>query len=176
MIRCQNLLCSNNAKGVRFGEVRSFAYLFFYFAEGFMVKELVCSDCGCEDVKLICQTQKIRKGYDVLFYFWLGVCLLVMLIGIFLIVQFIFTSSEVAETTVLAGYTPSVEPDNTFISRNLGIIMFLAGMVATIVTMLVYIFSPYRVVTQIKVVCPNCGKVWNVCECSDRISFSSNDD
>ena len=111
-----------------------------------MVKELVCSDCGCEDVKLIAATADIYRKNSPLYYIWVVIPVILMLVGVGFWVSILFLSTD--------------EIDVLYLRAVIGLILVGVGIVLAVITFLVNSFCGYSTETRIIAICPNCGKTW----------------
>ena len=113
-----------------------------------MVKELVCSDCGCEDVKLIAETADIYRKNSPLYYIWVVIPIIFMLVGVGFWVSILSLSTDDWETF--------------YFRAVVGLILVGVGIVLAVFTFLVNSFCGYSTEIRVIAVCPNCGKTWFV--------------
>ena len=111
-----------------------------------MVKELVCSDCGCDDVKLIAETADIYRKNSPLYYVWVVIPIIFMLIGVAFWVSILSLSTSDLETF--------------YFRAVVGFVLVGVGIVLSVITFLVNSFCGYSTEARIIAICPNCGKTW----------------
>ena len=59
-----------------------------------MVKELVCSDCGCEDVKILTKNKMKEKKASLIFLCLVGLVILILIFSMFITVAMFISISE----------------------------------------------------------------------------------
>lgn len=111
-----------------------------------MVKEMVCSDCGCEDVRLVTETSDVYRKNSPLYYVW------VIILVAFMIAVVIFWASTLS--------LPKHDPDAIYSKVIIGVILSSVGTLLSVLTFLINSFRGYSTETRIIAICPNCGKTW----------------
>ena len=129
-----------------------------------MVKDLICSDCGCEDVKLITETADIYRKNSPLYYAWVIIPVILMLVGIgFLFSLLSFVNEDSYLLTIEEEYLVASNKLHDILFRVvIGSIFLSAGIILSVFTLLVDSFCGYSTETRIIAVCPHCGKTWFV--------------
>lgn len=126
-----------------------------------MIKELVCADCGCEDVKLVTKPVKTRAKTDVSYLIWIIIATIPIFVGIILLILSYSAYVQMKEDTDLANFVENI--DNTYKYFHIGLMIFLAGIVLLLMTTLLnVVYGTYETKIRIIAICPHCGKSWTL--------------
>lgn len=127
-----------------------------------MKNEFICSNCGCEDIKLVSETSKINRKNGGAFYFLITLTIIAMFVGMVSLISSLFMSDDDLQKKM-----------DCFV---VGIIIFLIGFVPCFISMILNSFTAYeKIETKIKAVCPHCGKVWYVLDSNNSVSDNKSD-
>ena len=111
-----------------------------------MIKELVCADCGCEDVKLVSETVKIQAHTGFSNILWLIISVIPIAVGI--------TALCISFST----YWKAMQGNSTLSAENIayiskmffiGCIACFAGIFLILITLVLYLYNTYETETQL---------------------------
>lgn len=117
-----------------------------------MIKELVCSDCGCEDVKILTKNKKGEKNASAIFLCFVGIVILLLIFNMFITVSMFVNISE-SDLSDFANY---------FADMKWVLILNVIGLSMSLVLILFSLLFDHKTETQVIAICPDCGKTWTI--------------
>jgi hypothetical protein len=132
-----------------------------------MKNEFVCSNCGCEDIKLVSEISKIEKKTGIFFLIMIGLVILILVIGLFLTITAIMNFPQ--------GITEVVERMEYLDDLKYLFVIDSLAFFLSFILLLFYLLFNNKTKSSIKAVCPHCGKVWYVLDSNNSVSDNKSD-
>lgn len=124
-----------------------------------MRNEFICSNCGCQDVKIVTQTKAVYRRLG-----WFSAILLFVAVIIFLAAMVAFfqilvnAPSDVSNLEELLQSFQKLEDYFNFWKWAL-ILSFVGLMIGMMILLFNFPFD-HKTETQVIAICPDCGKAW----------------